>query len=59
VRHALAAGELHIAAVPESTFTDTAVISVPISNTVVHHPGSSAAGVGNGRASAAKRFHQM
>jgi hypothetical protein len=27
VRHALAAGELHIAAVPESTFTDTAVTS--------------------------------
>jgi hypothetical protein len=42
-------------AVPESTF-DTAVINVPISNTVVHHPGSSAAG---GRASAAKRFHQV
>src|SRR5260370_25829319 len=25
----------------------------------VHHPGSSPAGVGDGRASAAKRFHQM
>jgi hypothetical protein len=59
VRHALAAGEFHMQAAPESTFTDTAITSVPISNTVVHHPGSSAAGVGNGRASAVKRFHQM